>query len=204
MNGEATAKTRYVSLPTDSPIWERFPVLAPLVLVGTIEPDGEPDIAPKHLAMPASWDNYFAFVCHPDHGTFKNLVANDAFTVGYPTPQMLLHTSLAAAPRASDGSKPTVQVLPLTAAKKVEGVLVDGCRVHLECELDRIIDDLGQNVMVIGRVVAAHVAEQMLRAFDVDDADIVHASPLLAYINPGRVATVSDTVSFPYHLGFSR
>ena len=84
------------------------------------------------------------------------------------------------------------------------GLLVDGCRVHLECELDRVIDDLGENVMIIGRVVAAHVAEQMMRTFDVDDADIVHASPLLAYVNPGRVATVSDTVSFPYHLGFSR
>ena len=35
MSGEVT-KTRYVSLPTDSPIWDRFPVLAPLVLVGTI------------------------------------------------------------------------------------------------------------------------------------------------------------------------
>jgi flavin reductase (DIM6/NTAB) family NADH-FMN oxidoreductase RutF len=117
---------------------------------------------------------------------------------------MVLHTSLAAAPRASDGSKPTVQVLPLSAAKKVDGVLVDGCRLHLECELDRVVDDLDENVLVIGRVVAAHVAEQLLRSFDVDDADLIHRAPLLAYIHPGRLATVSETVSFPYHQGFSR
>jgi flavin reductase (DIM6/NTAB) family NADH-FMN oxidoreductase RutF len=96
----ADTRTRYVSVPTDSPVWERFPTVAPLVLVGTIEPDGEPDIAPKHLAMPVSWGNYFGFVCHPDHGTYKNLIATGTFTVGYPTPQMLLHASLAAAPRA--------------------------------------------------------------------------------------------------------
>jgi flavin reductase (DIM6/NTAB) family NADH-FMN oxidoreductase RutF len=200
----ADTRTRYVSVPTDSPVWERFPTVAPLVLVGTIEPDGEPDIAPKHLAMPVSWGNYFGFVCHPDHGTYKNLIATGTFTVGYPTPQMLLHASLAAAPRASDGSKPTVQALPLTSARTVEGVLVEGCRVHLECELDRIVDGLDENVLIIGRVVAAHVSEQALRAFDVDDADLLHASPLLAYVHPGRVATVADTVSFPYHQGFSR
>jgi len=203
MAAEST-KTRYVSVPTDHPVWERFPVLAPLVLVGTIEPDGEPDIAPKHLAMPVSWQNYFGFVCHPDHGTYKNLVATGTFTVGYPTPEMILQTSLAAAPRASDGSKPTVAVLPLTAAKVVDGVLVEGCRLHLECRLDRVIDDLGDNVLVVGHVVAVHVAEQMLRTFDVDDADLIHGAPLLAYVHPGRVATVSDTVSFPYHQGFSR
>ncbi len=200
----AKTSARYVSLPMDHPVWERFPTIAPLVLIGTIEPDGEPDIAPKHLAMPLSWGNHFGFVCHPDHGTYKNLVAMGTFTVGYPTPQMVLHTSLAAAPRASDGSKPTVGALPLTAAKKVDGVLVEGCRVHLECELDRIVDDLDENVLVIGRVVAAHVAESVLRTFDVDDADLIHAAPLLAYIHPGRVASVDETVSFPYHQGFSR
>lgn len=200
----APTRTRYVSVPTDSPVWERFPTVAPLVLVGTIEPDGEPDIAPKHLAMPVSWGNYFGFVCHPSHGTYKNLIATGAFTVGYPTPQMLLHTSLAAAPRASDGSKPTVQALPLTSARTVEGVLVEGCRVHLECTLDRIVDGLDENVLIIGAVVAAHVSEHALRTFDVDDADLVHAAPLLAYVHPGRVATVADTVSFPYHQGFSR
>jgi len=200
----AQTTTRYVSLSTDQPVWERFPMVAPLVLVGTIEPDGEADIAPKHLAMPVSWGNRFGFVCHPSHGTYRNVVATEAFTVGYPTPEMLLHTSLAAAPRASDGTKPTVQALPLAAAKKVEGVLVQGCRVHLECTLDRVIDDLDENVLVIGTVVAAHVAESALRTFDVDDADLVHAEPLLAYVHPGRVASIADTVSFPYHQGFSR
>lgn len=205
MDAERTDKAiHYVSVPVDQPVWERTPMLAPLVLVATIEPDGSPDVAPKHMAIPLSWQNWFGFVCHPDHGTYRNLVATGVFTVGYPTPQMVLQTSLAAAPRASDGSKPTVEFLPLTAARVVEGVLVEGCHLHLECELDRVIDDLGGNVLVIGTVVAAHVAEHALRSFDVDDSDLVHASPLLAYIHPGRIATVADTVSFPYHLGFSR
>jgi flavin reductase (DIM6/NTAB) family NADH-FMN oxidoreductase RutF len=197
-------RSHYVSLPVDQPVWERFPLVAPLVLVATLEPDGSADVAPKHLAMPVSWQNWFGFVCHPDHGTYRNIIATEQFTVGYPSPRMMLQTSLAAAPRASDGSKPTVEVLPLTPARVVEGVLVEGCRLHLECRLDRIVDDLGGNVLVIGRVVAAHVEEHLLRSVDVDDHDLVHASPLVAYVHPGRVATVDETVSFPYHVGFRR
>ncbi len=194
----------YVTVPTSSPIWERFPVLAPLVLVATVEPDGEADVAPKHLAMPMSWQNWFGFVCHPEHGTYRNILATETFTVGYPTPEMLLQASLAAAPRASDGSKPTLQLLRLSPARVVEGVLVDGCRVHLECRLDRIVHDLGENVLIIGSVEAAHVHQDVLRSVDVDDHDLVHDAPMLAYVHPGRVATVSETVSFPYHLGFRR
>lgn len=201
---DAAHRATFVSLPTDHPVWERFPMVAPLVLVATLEPDGSADVAPKHLAMPVSWQNWFGFVCHPDHGTYRNIIATEQFTVGYPSPRMMLEASLAAAPRASDGSKPTVEVLSLRPAKVVEGVLVEGCRVHLECRLDRIVDDLGGNVLIIGRVVAAHVSEALLRSAEVDDHDLVHATPLVAYVHPGRVATVDETVSFPYHVGFRR
>jgi flavin reductase (DIM6/NTAB) family NADH-FMN oxidoreductase RutF len=204
MAEQTQQRSKYVTLPIDHPVWERFPMVAPLVLVGTIEPDGSPDVAPKHLAMPVSWQNWFGFVCHPDHGTYRNIIVTEAFTVGYPSPRMVLEASLAAAPRASDGSKPTVEALSLTAAREVEGVLVEGCRLHLECRLDRIVDGLGDNVLIIGRVVAAHVSEQLLRSVDVDDHDLVHRTPLLAYVHPGRVASVDETVSFPYHVGFRR
>ena len=35
----------------------------------------------------------------------------------------------------------------------VDGVLVDGCLVHLECRLDRIIDGFGDASIIIGAVV---------------------------------------------------
>ena len=61
------------SLDVNEPIWERFFTLAPIVLVGTQEPDGKPDIAPKHLAIPMSWDNYFGFDCTPTNETYTNV-----------------------------------------------------------------------------------------------------------------------------------
>ena len=68
------------SLPLDEPVWERFFTVFPLVLVGTREEDGGHDLAPKHLAMPLSWGNWFGFVCTPRHRTYENAVRMGAFT----------------------------------------------------------------------------------------------------------------------------
>jgi flavin reductase (DIM6/NTAB) family NADH-FMN oxidoreductase RutF len=194
----------YVDVSLDRPLWERFPIVAPLVLVATTEPDGSPDVAPKHLAMPVSWENWFGFVCHPNHGTFRNIERTGVFTVGYPTPEMVLEISLAAAPREPDGSKPTLEMLTLLPAKAVDGVLIDGCRLNLECRVTRVIDDLGANALVIGEIVAARAMATAERRIDVDDADLLRRLPLLAYVHPGRVATVDVTAPFPYHLAFRR
>ena len=74
MNVAASAD-QLVQLSTASPIWERFFTVAPLVLIATKEGTGY-DVAPKHLAMPLGWDNYFAFVCSPSHATYRNVLAH--------------------------------------------------------------------------------------------------------------------------------
>ena len=57
---------------------------------------------------------------------------------------------------------------------------------------------------MIGRVVAASVEEGALRASDSDDADVIREAPLLAYLSPGRFASVSESFSFPFHANFKR
>ena len=70
----------------------------PLVIVGTVEPDGGPDLAPKHMAGPVSWDNLFGFICCDRHATYRNAVRTGAFTVSCPTPDQIVATSLTSAP----------------------------------------------------------------------------------------------------------
>ena len=68
---------RPVPLPVDSPIWKSFFTVAPLVLVGTIESDGTThDLAPKHMAMPLGWSNFFCFACSPRHATQRKCRAH--------------------------------------------------------------------------------------------------------------------------------
>jgi hypothetical protein len=138
-----------VELDVRTPIWERVFTVAPLVIVGTRDPDGAFDLAPKHMALPLGWDNYFGFVCTPRHATWANAVCERAFTVSYPRPSQLVHASLTASPRCADGSKPAAGVLPTVPARRIEGALVDGAALQLECELERVIEGFGETFRAI-------------------------------------------------------
>ena len=193
-----------VSLPMDEPIWDRFFTVSPLVIVGTLEADGQPDLAPKHLAIPMSWDNYFGLVCSRTHHTYTKIQRTGEFTVSYPTADQVTLASLAASPRCEGDAKLAVSVLPVRPASRVEGVLLEGCYLYLECELERIVDDLGRNSLIIGRIVAASVDKKSLRHLETDDQDTVHQNPLLAYLYPFRFASIENSQQFPKPAGFKR
>jgi flavin reductase (DIM6/NTAB) family NADH-FMN oxidoreductase RutF len=194
----------HVPLECSVPIWDRFYLVRPLVVVGTVEPDGTMDFAPKHMAGPMSWDNYYGFVCCPDHATYRNALRTGEFTVSYPTPDQLIETSFTAGPRAADSSKPSLRGVHTIPASVVEGALLDGARVQLECRLERTVDDLGPNNVVIGRVVAASVDEAALRGLDREDAHTISDAPILAYLQPNRFAVIDESRSFPFFQGWSR
>jgi flavin reductase (DIM6/NTAB) family NADH-FMN oxidoreductase RutF len=204
MSSAPTAEPeQLVELSTETPIWERVFTVAPLVLVATREGDGH-DVAPKHLAMPFGWENYFGFVCSPRHSTYRNLAEHPEFTVSFPGADRLLQTSMAAGGRLDDRSKPSLAAVPVIPARAVDGVLVEGCVLYLECALDRVIDGFGENSVVVGRIVAASAPRAALRGADVDDADLLHRLRPLVYLSPGRFATAGETYSFPFPADFRR
>jgi len=199
-----TESRRLIELDVNQPIWDRFFWVAPLVLVGTLEPDGSHDLAPKHMAMPMGWDNYFGFVCTPRHHTYSNIQRDGVFTVSYPRPDQLVLTSLAASPRFQEDEKPALKALPVFSSTRVNGVLLHGAYLYLECELDRFVDGFGVNSLIIGRIVAAHVAEDAARNEELDDQSMIHDSPVLAYLHPGRFASIADSLSFPFPAGMKK
>ena len=200
---EVAAGEELIELSTEAPVWGRFFTVAPLVLVGTKEGNRH-NVAPKHLAMPIGWENYFGFVCSPSHATYRNLQAHPEFTVSFPGMNRLLHASMAAGARLDDHSKPTLAAVPVFPARKVDGVLVEGCAVYLECALDRFVDGFGTNSIVVGRVVAASASRAALRGHDVDDADLLHELSPLVYLAPGRVGEIGQTYAFPFPVDFRR
>ncbi len=193
-----------VALECDVPIWDRFYLVRPLVIIGTVEPDGRVDFAPKHMAGPASWQNFYSFVCCDNHATYKNAVRTGEFTVSYPTPDQIVETSLTGAPQSEDDTKPSLAAVPRVPATIVDGALVRGARIHLECELERTVDGIGANNIIVGRVVAAAVDERALRGLDREDSHAVSDAPILAYLQPNRFAVVDESRSFPFISGWSR
>ena len=193
-----------VSLDLAHPIWNRFFCVAPLVIIGTREEGGDYDLAPKHMALPLGWDNYFGFICTPRHHTYHNVLREGVFTVSFPKPEQVVLTSLSAAPRCDTDAKPSLAALPTFAASVVDGVFVKDGYLFLECELDRIVDGFGENSLIAGKVVAAQVEEESLRIAARDDQDLLNQAPLLAYLPPGRYAKIEQSFSFPFHSGFKR
>lgn len=193
-----------VRLDCSGPIWDRFYLVAPLVLVGTLEPDGRFDLAAKHMAGPLSWDNYWGFACSPTHATYHNVQRTGVFTVSYPAPEQIVQVSLTAAPRLDEDIKPALEVLDTVPAENVKGAHLVGAAVMLECELDRVVDDIGSNSLIVGRVVAARTAAEAERGPDRDDADVLAASPLLAFLPPDRFTAIDEGNSFPFHAGWRR
>lgn len=193
-----------VDLDLTKPIWEHFFTVNPLVVIGTREANGDDDLAPKHLAMPMSWQNLFGFVCTPTHHTYQNITREKQFAVTYVRPSQTVLASLAATPRCGDDSKPITQSLPTLQAEEVAGAFLQDGYLFLECELDRIVDGLDNNSLIIGRIVKAKIAADALRGSDLDDQDLIQTSPLLAYLYPGRFATISKTNKLPFPAGFKR
>jgi flavin reductase (DIM6/NTAB) family NADH-FMN oxidoreductase RutF len=200
----ATRSTSLVSLDLKWPIWERFFTVAPLLIIGSRDETGAFDLAPKHMATPLGWQNYFGFVCTPRHRTYQNIRREGVFTVSFPRPSQIVLTSVAAAPRDEDDVKPTLALLPLRPARTIQGVFLEDSYLFLECTLDRIVDGFGPNSLIAGCVVAAQVAEDAMRISDGEDSQVFQAAPLLAYLSPGRYAVVQQCHAFPYPAGFAR
>ena len=120
-----------IPLAVDRPIWDRFFTVAPLVIIGSKEPDGTYDLAPKHMAIPLGWQNYYGFVCSPRHATYRNIRRELQFTVSFPRPTDVVTSSLAASPRCDDYTKPALTLLGQRKATAVDGVLDDYCYLYL-------------------------------------------------------------------------
>ncbi len=193
-----------VELSTSSAIWDRFFTIAPLVMVGTREADGTDDVAPKHMAMPMGWQNFFGFVCTPRHATYRNIARDRVFAVTYPKPNQWLETSLTASPRCEDGEKPSLNLVDTMRAPTVDCPMVKDGYLYLECELDRFVDGFGPNSLIVGKIVSARVDPAYLRMHERDDQDVVHDGPLLGYVSPGRFAVIEDTRSFPFPAGMKK
>lgn len=193
-----------VELNTRTPIWDRFFMVAPLVLIGTREPDSSDDLAPKHMVSPMGWQNYYGFVCTPRHGTYQNIKRSGVFAVTYPKPTQWLETSLTASPRCDDDTKPSLQMIDTVRSPTVDCPVVTEGYLFLECELDRLIDGFGVNSLIVGKIVAARADPDYLRAMERDDQDVIFNGPLLSYLSPGRFAVIKESYSFPIPQGMKK
>ncbi|WP_340202282.1 flavin reductase [Ascidiimonas sp. W6] len=197
--------TDFIELDLSRPIWDHFFTIAPLVIIGTKEGVGY-DMAPKHLAFPVGFHNYFGFVCTPRHSTYSNIQNNQEFSVSFPKPGQEVLTSLSASPRKKELSKfeSTISVLPTVQASVTDTLFLEDSYLRLECSLFKIIDGFDDNSIITGKISAAFVNSNYLRMSDLDEQEQLYKHPLLVYVADGRFAKVSETFNFPFPKDFMK
>lgn len=185
-------------------LWEQIFTVNPLVIIGSMEDEETPNFAPKHMAFPLGWDNFFGFVCTPNHSTYRNIKTNSAFTVTYPKPDQIISTSLTASRRRKDDTKPELKTLPRFPASEVEGYFLKGGYLYMECRLNRIIDGFGVNSLILGEIVNARADEQYVRRPSRDDNELIYNHSLIAYLHPGRFCIIDESQGFPFPKKFKK
>ena len=202
---EASTLKNLITLEPHIPIWDRVFTVAPLVVIGSNGEHGH-DLAPKHMATPIGFGNYFGFVCTPRHCTYDNIKDTAAFTVSFPTPEQLVSISLSASPRNGDHSKfkAIIDALPTIRASGIDVLMIDGAYLYLECELHKIFDDFDDYSLITGKIRRVHVQKEYLKRTEIDENKQIRNHPLLAYIANGRFAKVTETFNFPFPKDFQR
>jgi flavin reductase (DIM6/NTAB) family NADH-FMN oxidoreductase RutF len=195
---------KLISLDPGLPIWNNFFTVSPLVLIGTKDESGEYNVAPKHMAFPMGWDNYFGFLCTPSHSTYHNIIRETVFTVTYPRPTQVVLASISATPRNDDNLKTSLLALETFEAKNIDGLFVDDGYIYMECLLHKIVEGFGSNSLITGYIMAAYVHEDAYRTSDKDDAELINGAPLLAYLEPGRFSRIEQAFAFPFPKDFKR
>lgn len=177
--------------------------VAPLVVIGTKEGESY-NLAPKHMAMPLGRENYFGFICTPDHTTWHNVLNEKVFTVSFPKPDQVVLASLAASPRCGDSlsDKPILDSLPHFMSSKVDAPFLEYSYLYLECELVKVVEGFGEFGLIAGKITGAYVDEGSKIWSEGDSGALLHEHPLLAYIAYGRFAMIKDTYEFPFPRGF--
>ncbi len=142
-----------VPLGLDMVQWRPSVLPAQIVLVSTLNPAGEPDLALKTgvtLAAPAG--PVIAFASNTQDTTYHNITINGEFVINIPGEALAKRVWTLTL--AQGNVQENRAGLTLSPAAVVRAPIIEECRAHLECRLDST-KNYGEEAVVFGRVVAA-------------------------------------------------
>ena len=141
-----------VKLETNKWSWHPSPLVGQVVLVTTVDTDGNENVAPK------SWVSMFAFDppilglgCNLDHLTARNILGTHEFTVNIPRNTQAVKTW-----RIAEHPHPrTLKIFGFTPLPgvKVKPPRIAECSAHLECVFDSC-KAWKSEVAIFGRIVS--------------------------------------------------
>ncbi len=156
-SGAEPQHTAKIAFPVDKADWHPSVLPGPIVLISTVDAQGEPNIAPKSwISMMAFRGPVLAFGCHRSHATARNAEEAGEFVVNFP-PEALVER-IWAMPASHGAERIARSGLTLLPARQVASPLIGECKAHLECKLEAVTR-MGAEVVVFGKIVAASIDE---------------------------------------------
>lgn len=139
----------------DKARWRPSVLPGQIVVVSTVNAQGEPNLAPKSwITMVAFAGPLLAFGCNVEHTTYQNIRATGEFVVNIPGEP--LAERVWALVRSHGAERLRQTDLTLEPARSVRPPLVAECRAHLECQLASI-NSYGAEVLIVGNIVAGSI-----------------------------------------------
>lgn len=175
-----------VSLATDKHAWSPSPLLGQIVLVTTLNEDGQSNISPKSwISMMAFDPPLLALGCSLAHWTAQNILRSKEFVVNIPGEGLIgaiWQSSALTHPRPVEAAGLT----PLPA-QKVGPPLVEECAAHLECVLHHHVV-FGSEVVLFGQIVAGAVDRAAL-----DSPDPYEVMKMVVFLENGTYGVVENS-----------
>jgi flavin reductase (DIM6/NTAB) family NADH-FMN oxidoreductase RutF len=116
-------------------------------------------VLPVAYAMPVSMTPPFvAISLNPQRYSYDVIHKTEEFAINIPTRRLLHHVQFLGSVTGADVDKMELTKLPSRRARRLDTILLEGCVGWIECALEDEIE-LGDHMLLIGRVVAATVEE---------------------------------------------
>lgn len=159
-----------VELGTNRLEWSPAPLTEQVVLVTTINENGEPHVATKSRVTVISYGPpaVVVFGCQAGYPTAVNVQKNAQFVLNVPGEDLVAMAWVIGMDPASTGPKLLVDngLTPIPSLK-VGPPRIAECRAHIECQV-REVREIGNDVAVFGTVISASVNADIARGNAVD------------------------------------
>lgn len=181
------ARKEKASFDPDKRTWNPSPLLGQIVLVTTLNEDGQSNVAPKSwISMMAVQPPLLALGCNLDHWTARNILRSGEFVVNVPGDDLINEAWKSGAlphPRPVEAAG-----LTPVASERVSAPRIEECRAHIECMLERHLV-FEKEVIILGRILAVSVDREALAT-----PDPYSYLRLCAYLEDGTYGAIERSV----------
>jgi len=160
-------------------------IIRPIVIITTVNKQGIPNAALKTNVLSVDSLRKVAFVCDPEHDTYRNVVTNKEFVVNIPDESIIekaIVTAIPFPPNINEIEKAGLTPIP---SEKVKPPRIKECKIHYECICKWIKDNI-----ILGEIVSASADKEVLKGQGLHKL-------MLVLGNPTQYALVGRMKNFP-------